>query len=189
MATWKSRGNGKGVFVGQLPGLRRTYSKGQHTESLLRLDHHLNSATSEVKRERITHETPYKSVLVREASLICGTQRAFDTDESEQIYVILEESQSKDSCRQVLLFHKSEESAKAVYRPPFQSDCSFTDVCFANVDGLPVLLVTDEWNDAIHIVDYQGGELQFSRLLAPGFPCLVQPIASNVDLSGKVLCI
>ena len=49
-----------------------------------------------------------------------------------------------------------------------------------------MLLVSDEGNDAIHVVDVQSGALTFLRYLAPGCPLLVQPTALNTDIQGRL---
>ena len=199
-STWKSRGKGKGVFVEQLPGQRRTYSKGQNTELFLRLDNNL-AGTADVKRESIVTESPYKSKLTRECCIRCGPHRTFDADISRTVFAVVEEPSPPDLLplphllhlhdhdhdhhlhhhRRVLLFERGKQEAVAVLTPP-TPDCQPSDVCFSALGKDHVLLVADEANDAILVVDYKGGSLTFLRYLAPGCPALVQPTALNVDV-------
>ena len=183
-STWKSRGKGKGVFVEQLPGQRRTYCKGQDTEAFLRLDNNL-AGVADVKRETIVSESPYKSKLSRECSIRCGPHRAFDADVSKTIFVVVEEAKAPESFRRVLLFEKGKEDAVAVFQPTVPA-CQPSDVCFCLLGKDRVLLVADEMNDAIHVVDYEGGALTFLRFLVPGCPFLVQPTALNIDVHNKL---
>lgn len=183
-STWKSRGKGKGVFVEQLPGQRRTYCKGQDTEAFFRLDNNL-AGVADLKRETIVSESPYKSKLSREGSIRCGPHRAFDVDINKNILAIVEEAKAPESFRKVLLFEKDKEDAVAVFQPTVPS-CQPSDVCFSPLGKDYVLLVADEMNDAIHVVDFQGGALKFLRFLSPGCPLLVQPTALNVDVRNRL---
>ena len=118
-------------------------------------------------------------------SLHCGAHRAFDVDSSEKLFVVLEESQTADCGRSVRLYRHSQPDAVATYSPPV-APCQPSDVCFYTLGGREVLLVTDELNDAIHVVEVQDGQLRFARYLAAGCPLLVQPTALNTDTRGRL---
>ncbi|XP_070174339.1 uncharacterized protein [Littorina saxatilis] len=183
-STWKSRGKGKGVFVGQLPGQFRTYAKGQTADSYLRLDNYL-AGRADVKRETIVCESPYKSRLTRECTLKCRPHRAFDASSCQTIFVVLEEAEAPQTSRRVVLFHRGKEDSVATYTPRtpvFQP----TDVCFHTLKDSDTLLVSDELNDAIHVLDFKDETLTFTRFLVPGCPVLVQPTALNVDAEKRL---
>ena len=59
-------------------------------------------------------------------------------------------------------------------------------MCFYRLGGQQVLLVSDEGNDAIHVVNVQDGTMRFLRYLAPGCPLVVQPTALNTDAQGRL---
>ncbi|KAK7088387.1 tripartite motif-containing protein 59-like [Littorina saxatilis] len=116
-----------------------------------------------------------------------GPHRAFDVDDTEQFFVVVEEPQLPDVWRKVKLYRRQDSNPLDTYTPPptfanFQP----SDVCFYKLGRRPVLLVTDEVNDAVHVVFYSGGCPTAIPLLVPGCPWLIQPTAITVDVSARL---
>jgi hypothetical protein len=95
--------------------------------------------------------------------------------------VVVEEPKAPEIYRKVLLFVKPNEDCVATYISPIQP-FQPSDVCFYLLGGQRMLLVTDEINDAIHVVKVDRSGFQFQRFLVPGCPILVQPTAMTLDL-------
>ncbi|XP_070205204.1 uncharacterized protein [Littorina saxatilis] len=130
---------------------------------------------------------PLKVESKTDFSINLGAHRAFDVDDTEQFFVVVEEPQLPDVWRKVKLYRRPGADAISTYRPPAHLPCCQpSDVCFYRLGGQHVLLVTDEENDAIHVVDVSGGCLRFVRYLAPGCPWLIQPTAITVDVSARL---
>ena len=134
---------------------------------------------------KVTSEDPYETKVIQNFRIKVGACRAFDVDASEQLFVVLEEPLPPNTQRRVRLYRRDNEDAIATYTPPSAS-CQPSDICFYRLGCRQVLLVSDEGNDAIHVVDVQNGALTFLRYLAPGCPLLVQPTALNTDIEGRL---
>ena len=173
--------NGTGMCIVQLQGYFSTYAKSR---SLLKLKNNLKG-TACVITIIVKSENPLKTFLATQFMLKCGPHRAFDVDDKEILYAVVEEAQAPDSQRKVHLYQLPEENPVATYFPPTQS-FQPSDVCFYKLAGRPVLLVADELNDAIHVVNVRDGRLEFLRYLAPGCPLLLQPTALNTDIQGRL---
>lgn len=187
MITWKSRGNGKGVFVGQPPGQRRTYSKGQNTVELLRLDTAGQPNMADLKAETILTENPFKSRLARETQIACGLHRAFDMDLTNTFMAVLEEPRNKgEFFRRVMLFRKGQTDPVDIYVHAQSPSFAPSDLCFLQLGSSNVLVVADEWNDCLHTLDYKEGRLKLSGQLDPACPHFVQPVALNTDPGGRL---
>ena len=141
--------------------------------------------TAAIQTTKVTSEDPYETKVIQTFRIKVGACRAFDVDATEQLFVVLEEPQPPSTQRRVRLYRRDNEDAIATYIPP-PAFCQPSDVCFYRLGGRQVLLVSDEWNDAIHVVDVQSGALTFLRYLVPGCPLLVQPTALNTDTQGRL---
>ena len=161
-----------------------TYSKCANLD-LLRLENN-STGKAYVKRDILLSEKPFKCKDITEFSIKVGAHRAFDVDVSEQLFVVLEEPTPPPSKqRKVRLYRRGNEDAIATYTPPSAS-CQPSDVCFYRLGGRQVLLVSDEGNDAIHVVHVQDMALTFLLYLAPGCSLLVKPTALNTDAWGRL---
>ena len=138
-----------------------------------------------VYSSKVKSTDPLKLEDKAEFSIKVGAHRTMDVDDSEQFFVVVEEAQLPDMWRKVRLYRRPDENAVSTYSPP-TSSFQPSDVCFYRLGGQQVLLVTDELNDAIHVVQVQDGQMSFVRYLAPGCPLLIQPTAINVDVSGRL---
>ena len=187
------------VPPGSRPGRSRDSEnvlfKPPGTESLITTDksrkktnfilHNNLSGKADIKRERATPDGRVIAQTAKEFSIKVGAHRAFDVDASERLFVVLEESEDAGTQRKVRLYRRRNENAITTYTPPsaaFQP----SDVCFYRLGGQQVLLVSDEGNDAIHVVNVQDGAMRFLRYLAPGCPLVVQPTALNTDAQGRL---
>ena len=141
--------------------------------------------TAAIQTTKVTSEDPYETKVIQNFRIKVGACRAFDVDASEQLFVVLEEPQPPSTQRRVRLYRSDNEDAIVTYIPP-PAFCQPSDVCFYRLGGRQVLLVSDEWNDAIHVVDVESGALTFLRYLSPGCPLLVQPTALNTDIQGRL---
>ncbi|KAK7088305.1 tripartite motif-containing protein 54-like [Littorina saxatilis] len=145
------------------------------------------SGEAEVDIARVITTNPFKTERKRYVTVNVGAHRAFDVDDTEQFFVVVEEPQLPDVWRKVKLYRRPGAHAISTYSPPAHLPCCQpSDVCFYRLGGQHVLLVTDEENDAIHVVDVSGGCLRFVRYLAPGCPWLIQPTAITVDVSARL---
>ena len=157
-------------------------------KSQKKTSHRLSSVllgTAAIQTTKVTSEDPYETKVIQNFRIKVGACRAFDVDASGQLFVVLEEPQPPSTQRRVRLYQPDNEDAIATYIPP-SAFCQLSDVCFYRLGGRQVLLVSDEGNDAIHVVDVQSGALTFLRYLAPGCPLLVQPTALNTDIQGRL---
>ncbi|KAK7088397.1 tripartite motif-containing protein 59-like [Littorina saxatilis] len=122
-----------------------------------------------------------------ECSINVGAHRAFDVDETEQFFVVVEEPTFPEMWRKVKLYQRPGGDPVSTYTPPAHLSCfQPSDVCFYKLNGEQVLLVTDELNDCIHVVYFQSGQLSNVPFLAPGCPWLIQPTAITVDVSARL---
>ena len=138
-----------------------------------------------IRRVNVTSTHQYNIEKTAWFTIDVGDRRAFDVDDTEQFFAVIEEARSPYVLRKVLLYRRPEKNACADYTPPtavFQP----SDVCFCRMNGQQLLLVADELNDAIHVVGLQNGLMVFLCWLAPGCPLLVQPTAMNSDASGRL---
>ena len=138
---------------------------------------------ADIVNVKVTSTEPFHIAHETKFSIKVGAHRTMDVDDSEQFFVVVEEAQLPDMWRKVRLYRRPDENAVSTYSPP-TSSFQPSDVCFYRLGGQQVLLVTDELNDAIHVVQVEDGQMSFVRYLAPGCPLLIQPTAINVDVSG-----
>ena len=130
----------------------------------------------------------FKTELKTEFNIKLGglRARAFDVNDSEQLFAVVEESEDSEVQRKVRLFRRPEEDAVATYASPLAA-FQPSDVCFFRMGGQQqLLLVANEMNDCVHVVDVEEGALIFLRYLAPGCPFLTQPTALNTDSQGRL---
>ncbi|KAL8596755.1 hypothetical protein ACOMHN_053851 [Nucella lapillus] len=113
-----------------------------------------------------------------------GPHRAFDVDDTEGYFVVVEEAVEHTYWRNVRLYRRPAERAVSTYRPPMLR-YQPSDVCFYTLGEQKVLLVTDEFNDAIHVVTLQDNTLQFQRYLRV-CPSLHHPTAITVDIHNRL---
>ena len=177
---------GDGFFRQLLPvgDTTRVYCKTRTTPVHFKLFHSVEGKAN-ITKVKVTSKFPFKAELETEFSIKVGAFRAFDVDDSEQLFVVLEEPQGADPRRKLRMYQRSTEDAIATYTPPtpaFQP----SDVCFFTMGSQQVLLVANEGNDCIHVVNVQDGAIRFLRYLAPGCSLLVQPIALNTDAQGRL---
>ena len=143
------------------------------------------SGSADMYIETVTSEESLTTNRKREFTVKVGAHRAFDVDDKEQFFVVVEEAKLPDTWRKVLLYQQASEDPVATYTPPtpaFQP----SDVCFYTLGHQHVLFVSDELCEAIHVVHVQDGVMTFLCYLAPGCPSLIQPTAMNVDVSGRL---
>ncbi|KAL8606691.1 hypothetical protein ACOMHN_055366 [Nucella lapillus] len=126
-----------------------------------------------------------KTEIKTEFTIQVGPHRAFDVDDTEQYFAVVEEAKESTACRKVLLYRRSVKKAVSTYTPPTEL-CQPSDVCFYTLRGQKVLLITDERNVAIHVVTIHGGTMQFERFLYGSGGPLVQPTAITVDVHDRL---
>ena len=149
-----------------------------------RLSNYL-SGNADITLVTVTSIEPFTTERKTEFTIKVGDHRAFDVDDEEQFFVVVEEAKLPDTWRKVLLYQRASEDPVATYTHPtlaFQP----SDVCFYTLGHQHVLLVSDELCDAIHVVHVQDRVMTFLRYLAPGCPSLIQPTAMTVDVSGRL---
>ena len=181
--TYRRHAKGRCMFLTLQPGRFRTYSKSL-TAAHFRLKNYL-TGQAKIIREKVLSTKPIVTELQTHFSINVGPHRTFDVDETEQRFVVVEDAQPPCMWRSVRLYRRPQDTAVATYSAPtatFQP----SDVCFYRLGGQPVLLITDELNDAIHVVNVQDDSMTFQRYLCAGCPLLVQPTAINVDVSGRL---
>ncbi|XP_076437958.1 tripartite motif-containing protein 2-like [Babylonia areolata] len=178
---------GKSMFVSSAT-LDRTVTYCKSLKAHLVLDNKLTGQAS-VQRDVVTSRHPFKAEKRTEFRIHVGPHRAFDVDDTEQYFAVVEEageSSSSSTFRRVLLYRRSAKKPVATYHPPVPK-YQPSDVCFYTLKGHKVLLITDELNDAVHVVSVQGdGTLRFQRYLSAGCPSLHQPMAINVDVHDRL---
>ncbi|KAK7104516.1 uncharacterized protein [Littorina saxatilis] len=194
------------MHYAQKEGLFTTFSKSKEHFSL---HYNLSSGTGTVKNTTVATKTPFAAEDEAEFTFQCGRHRAFDVDSTGRYFVIVEESQTSESDRNVRLFKRPQEDTPAresqdpnedgsallhplytplgqlTYSPPSQP-FKPSDVCFYKTDVQEVLLIADEINDAIHVVRVMSYKLEFAGYLCAGHPLLVQPTALTVDSRNRV---
>ncbi|XP_076452527.1 uncharacterized protein LOC143288123 [Babylonia areolata] len=174
---------GQCMFLHPQPGMFKTYCKSPTAAHFI-LNNRL-SGRADIKRETVTSTDPFRAETKTEFSIQVGPHRAFDVNETEQHFAVVEEAGQSTFWRSVRLYRRSVEKAVSTYSPPaprFQP----SDVCFYTLGGQEVLLVTDELNDAMHVVTIQGDTMRFERYLCGGCPSLIQPTAITVDVKGRL---
>ena len=147
--------------------------------------HNFLTGRADIVMANVLSTDPLKVVDKKQFSINVGPHRAFDVDETEQQFAMVEEAKPPAIWRTVRLYRLQQETSVATYSAPtatFQP----SDVCFYELGGQPVLLITDELNDAIHVVNVQDDRMTFQRYLCAGCPLLVQPTAINVDVSCRI---
>jgi hypothetical protein len=108
-----------------------------------------------------------------------------DVDNSETLFVVVEEAVPPLIHRKVCLYRRPGPNAVATYTSPvkpFQP----ADVCFYTLEGRQLLLVADEASDAVHVVQVTETSMTFLHCLDTGVPSLVRPSALNVDILGRL---
>ncbi|KAK7088300.1 tripartite motif-containing protein 59-like [Littorina saxatilis] len=182
--SYKRYAKGNNMRPGFRAGYIDTYCKSLNTAHF-RMNNNL-SGKAEVDIVTVSID-PFKAEHKTQFNINVGAHRAFDVDDTEQFFVVVEEPQLPDVWRKVKLYRRPGADAISTYSPPAHLPCCQpSDVCFYRLGGQHVLLVTDEENDAIHVVDVSGGCLRFVRYLAPGCPWLIQPTAITVDVSARL---
>ena len=178
--TYKRCAKGLSMRSGMTAGVFHSLSKSP-INTHFQLSNDLSGGAN-IEKTYLTSSKPCKAEAKTEFNIKVGAHRAFDVDDKEQSFVVVEEAKLPDMCRKVLLYQRSKRAPVATYTPPtpaFQP----SDVCFYTLGHQHVLLVSDELCDAIHVVHVQDGVMTFLRYLAPGCPLLIQPTAMNENHS------
>ena len=181
--TLKRYAKGRAMFPAEQSGSLDTYSKSL-TATHFKLKNIL-SGKANIVIVKVTSTDPCKAEDNLQFTITVGAHRAFDVDDKEQFFVVVEEAKLPDTKRKVLLYSRSGEGPVATYSPP-HPDFQPSDVCFYTLGHQHVLLVSDELRDAIHVVRVQDRAMTFVRYLAPGCPVLIQPTAMTVDTLGRL---
>ena len=183
MITYKRFAKGEVMFPTQKQGSMSTHCKSLNAACFL-LKNFL-SGKANIEIIKVTSTDPFETERHLQFNTNVGAHRAFDVDDTEQFFVVVEEAQLLDTRRKVLLYRRSGRGPVATYSPP-HPDFQPSDVCFYTLGRQHVLLVSDELRDAIHVVHVQVGAMTFVRYLAPGCPVLIQPTAMTVDTLGRL---
>ncbi|KAL8572058.1 hypothetical protein ACOMHN_026684 [Nucella lapillus] len=146
----------KGMCMYPKPGRFATFCKSP-TAAHFRLDNTL-SGQADIVRVTVTSTDPFKTETKTQFTIQVGPHRAFDVDDTEQYFAVVEEAKESTACRKVILYQR----------------------------GQKVLLITDERNDAIHVVTIHGNTMQFERFLYGSGGPLVQPTAITVDVHDRL---
>jgi hypothetical protein len=158
------------------------------TKSLIAQDYELKNqlpGKATIYKLTVTSQKPLKTESELQCRIKVGPYRAVDVDATEEFFAVVEEASSSDQHRRVLLYSRHAENAVATYQPPsprFQP----SDVCFYTLGGQEMLLVSDEANDAIHVVRVGENSMTFLRYLTNDCDLLQQPTAMNVDVQGRL---
>ncbi|XP_070204713.1 tripartite motif-containing protein 54-like [Littorina saxatilis] len=179
----KRYAKGKIMSPKQTTDCINTYCKSLSTKHL-RLFNCL-SGKADVDITNVLSTEPFKAESKAQFTINIGAHRAFDVDATEQHFVVVEEAKPPNMWRKVKLCQTLGRNPVSTYNNPthrFQP----SDVCFYTLGGQHVLLVTDELNDAIHVVGVEWRRKTFLRYLAPGCPLLIQPTAITVDVDGRL---
>ena len=181
---------GDGLFRHLLPvdGFPRVFCKFRASQIYFRLDSSSVDGKATITKVQVTSKSPFKADLTTEFNIKLGGlhARAFDVNDSEQLFAVVEESEDSEVQRKVRLFRRPEEDAVATYTSPLAA-FQPSDVCFFRMGGQQqLLLVANEMNDCVHVVDVEEGALTFLRYLAAGCPFLIQPTALNTDSQGRL---
>ncbi|KAL8592470.1 hypothetical protein ACOMHN_021412 [Nucella lapillus] len=179
----KRYAKGECMYTSPHPGRFITFCKSP-TAAHFSLDNTL-SGQADIARDTVTSTDPLETETKTEFTIQVGPHRAFDVDVTEQYFAVVEEAKESTACRKVLLYRRSVEKAVSTYTPPTER-CQPSDVCFYTLRGQKVLLITDERNNAIHVVTIHGDTMQFERFLYGSGGPLVQPTAITVDLHDRL---
>ena len=171
------------MFSTEQSGSMETYSKSLNTAHFTLKN--LLSGKANIETVKVLSTDRFETERNLQFTITVGAHRAFDVDDKEQFFVVVEEAQLPDTRRKVLLYKRSGGGPVATYSPP-HPDFQPSDVCFYTLGHQHVLLVSDELRDAIHVVRVQDGAMTFVRYLAPGCPVLIQPTAMTVDTLGRL---
>jgi hypothetical protein len=136
-------------------------------------------------RTYILNLNPLNTQVVPYFRVTVTHHRAMDVDNSETLFVVVEEAVPPLIHRKVCLYRHPGPDAVATYTSPvkpFQP----ADVCFYILEGRQLLLVADEASDAIHVVQVTETSMTFLHFLDTGVPSLVRPTALNVDILGRL---
>lgn len=113
-------------------------------------------------RLTVTSTNPLKREAKIEFTIKVGPHRAFDADDTEQYFAVVEDATKSSPRRTVRLFRHSVQHAVATYHLPTEF-CMPTDVFFYKLKGEKVLLVTDEATDTVHVLSVHPDSLRFER--------------------------
>ena len=183
MTTYRRFAKGRAMIPIEQSGTMDTYSKSL-TATHFKLSN-LLSGKANIETVKITSTDPFETEDYLQFTVTVGAHRAFDVDDKEQFFVVVEEAKLPDTRRKVLLYRRRGGGPVATYSPP-HPDFQPSDVCFYTLGHQHVLLVSDELRDAIHVVRVQDRAMTFVRYLAPGCPVLIQPTAMTVDTLGRL---
>ena len=178
--------------VMSLPSQLGSYSKSLTAARFL-LFNYMNGR-ADIDMVTVPSTDLFKTEGQTQFTITVGPHRAWDVDETEQYFVVVEEPRPPAKWRSVKLYRRPLEDQSSFSHPQTAVDtytppsASFqpSDVCFHRLGGQQVLLICDELNDAIHVVTVWGNHMTFQRYLCAGHPLLVQPTAITVDLSGRL---
>ncbi|KAK7091700.1 uncharacterized protein [Littorina saxatilis] len=173
--------SGMGMCITPSPWYFSTYAKSR---SLCKLKNNMKGEACVISII-VNSESPLKTLQSVKHKIKCGPHRAFDMDDREVCFAIVEEGQGPDFIRKVHVYRAPHETPLDTYTPPTQP-FQPSDVCFFTMAGRQILLVSDEASNAIHVVDMVKDRLQFLRYLAPGCPVMLQPKALNTDVRGRL---
>jgi hypothetical protein len=166
-----------------------TYTKSLVTQTYDSL-YSTSSGKAELYKVIVISQKPLKTKNEFQFCINVGCHRAIDVDASEELFAVVQEASASQQSRQVLLYRrpaarKVTVDAVATYQPPspvFQP----SDICFYRLGGHEVLLVSDEANDAIHVVRVEENCMRFVRYLTNDCRLVKQPSAMAVDVQGRL---
>ncbi|KAL8608622.1 hypothetical protein ACOMHN_002852 [Nucella lapillus] len=164
------------------PGRFRTFCKSPAAANF-KLDNRL-SGQADICKDTVTSMHPFKTKTTVEFTIKVGPHRAFDVDDTEQYFAVVEEAKESTASRSVLLYKRPEEKAVNTYIPP-REPFQPSDVCFYTLRGQEVLLIADERN-AIHVVEIDRERKVLDFLRPIRYTTLVQPTAITVDIQDRL---
>ncbi|KAL8587367.1 hypothetical protein ACOMHN_045614 [Nucella lapillus] len=174
---------GDSLYQAPYPGWFVTYCKSP-TSANFTLSNNL-SGQAIIRRVIVASTNPFPEEGICEFAIQVGPHRAFDVNDTEQYFAVVEEDEGSTARRSVHLYQRSMEKAVSTYTPPTE-EFQPSDVCFYTLRGQKVLLITDERMDAIHVVRFDGGSMVFDHYLLAGCPNLIQPTAITVDVQDRL---
>ncbi|KAL8596757.1 hypothetical protein ACOMHN_053853 [Nucella lapillus] len=161
------------------PGRFITYCKSPFTENYC-LDNHLKGQAD----VNIVEGTALDPHVTTQFTIQVGPHRAFDVDDTEQYFVVVEEAKEFACWRSVRLYRRLLKDSVSTYNPPVEIHQP-SDVCFYTLGNEKMLLVADEFNDAIHMVTIHQNSLRFQGYLY-GCSSLLRPTALTVDVNRRL---
>ena len=196
--TFRRYAKGLSMFLTPQSDRFVTYSKSLTATHFLLVNYLTGRA--DIFMTTVLSTDPFTTEVQTQFTITVGPHRAWDVDETEAYFVVVEEPRASAKWRSVKLYRRPLEAQSSFYRPRFltpqqKAVATYTpptasfqpaDVCFHRLGGQQVLLICDELNDAIHVVTVWGNYMTFQRYLCAGHPLLVQPTAITVDRSGRL---